>query len=245
MQFSDTSTYNGLVQLCEDYTNLGDGAISGNTSLLKKFTVHINNAERDVVREILLAQDDFDWDDSNRTNFPIGTFPLTTNRDYNLPSSLGFLKLKRVDISYDGVNYVKAEPVDSAQIPSGLGNDDTVDGFYSRQFPRYDAKANGFWLYPRATASDVSAGAKARIEFVRAIDPFAYTDTTQEPGIDENFHELIAIGASLKYAVTKDAEKAKNLKVLYDEGIKALGVYYSQKDRDAQLVLNPEIPNYA
>lgn len=244
MQFSDTSNYDGLIQACEDKTNLGDGTISGDTVLLKKFTVHINNTERDLIREIMLAQDDFDWDDNNRTNFPIGTFPLTTNRDYNLPASLGFLRLKRVDISYDGKNYVQAKPIDSAVLPSGLGNDTTVDGNFSRSAPRYDPKANGFWLYPRATADDVTAGAKARIEFVRTLDPFAYTDTTKKPGIDELFHELIAIGASLKWTIDKDKDKAKNLKVLYDEGIANLRLWYGNKDKDAQLLFNPQIPHY-
>jgi len=244
MQFSDTDNLDGLIQTCERKTNLGKGAISGDTDLLKAFTVDINSAERDIVREIMLAQDDFDWDDSNRTNFPIGTFPLTTNRDYNLPASLGFLRLKRVDISYDGTNYVQAKSIDSAILPSGLGNDDVVDGNFSRMEPRYDPKANGFWLYPRATADDVAAGAKARIEFVRTIDPFVYSDTTKKPGIDEMFHELIAIGASLRWAVDKDENKSKSLKVLYDEGIKGLREFYGNKDKDAQLIFAPQIAGY-
>ena len=36
--FSDTTNKNGLIQECEFWTNLGDGTISGDTTLLAQFT---------------------------------------------------------------------------------------------------------------------------------------------------------------------------------------------------------------
>jgi hypothetical protein len=245
MPFSNTTNKNGLIQRCEDYTGIGDGNISGDSTTLLKFTSHINEALYDVIVEIMRAQDSFDWDDSNNTDYPIGTFPLTTNRDYSLPTSLKFLTLKRVDISWDGVNYYRATPVDSSEILVGMGNADHEDAYFDRTQPQYDPKSNGFWLYPRATSADVAAGAKARIEFTREFDEFTSADTTQEPGIDRPFHDLVAIGASFKWAVAKDAPKAKNLKVLWDEGMAKMAQHYSRKNKDAQLVFNPQVDTYA
>jgi len=245
MVYSDTTNKNGIIQRCEDYTNIGDGGISGDSTLLYKFTSHVNEAYADIIREILLSQDSFDWDDSNHTDFPIGTFALVASqRDYNFPSSLNLLTLKRVDITYDGTNYYRATPIDSSEIAEGLGNDSSIDALFSKTEPRYDPKANGFWLYPMASASEVASGAKARIEFTRKFDEFVYTDTSQEPGIDRTFHDLLAIGASLKYAIAKDAKKAGNLKTLWDEGMERLRTYYGKRNTDAQLIMNPQIPDY-
>lgn len=244
MVFSNTSDLNGIIQRCEDYTGIGNTGISGDTTTLKKFTAHINEATYDLVTEIIFAQDSFDWDDQNNSDYPIGTFALTTNRDYVLPASLNFLKLKRVDVTYDGTTWYRAAPIDSSEIEA-LGNATAEDANFAKTEPRYDPKSNGFWLYPRASADDVAAGASARIEFIREFDEFTSADTTQEPPIDRPFHDLIAVGASLKWAVMKDSDKAKNLKVLYDEGVEKLRTHYGKKNLDSQLLMNPYVPSYS
>ena len=247
MQFSNTSDKNGIIQRCEDYNNIGDGGISGDSTTLKKFTAHVNETLYDIVTEIMLSQDDFDWDDINNTDYPIGTFPLVAaQRQYELPTTLNFLTLKRVDVNYGG-GWNKATTIDSSEFVFGLGdssNYSTEDTNFSRTNPRYDPKSNGFWLYPAATQSEVDAGAKARIEFTREFDEFTSTDTTQEPGIDRQFHDLIAVGASLKWAVMKNADKARNLKVVWDEGVEKLRSHYYKKNEDAQLIFNPSVPSY-
>lgn len=244
MQFSDTTNLNGLIQKCEDYTGIGNGNISGDSITLKKFASNINEALYDLVIEIMKSQDEFDWDDFSKTDYPIGYASLTTNRDYTFPASLGFLTIKRLDISWDGTNYYQATPIDSAEMKFGLGNADTEDSYFSLTEPRYDPKANGFWLYPRATSAQVAAGAKFRIEFTREFTEFSSSDTTDEPPIDRPFHDLVAIGAALKWAVMKDATRAQNLKTLYEEGLMKLRTYYGRRNTDSQLLFNPMIDSY-
>lgn len=244
MQFSDTTNLNGLIQKCEDYTGIGNGNISGDSITLKKFASNINEALYDLIIELMKAQDDFEWDDFAKTDYPIGFAALTTNRDYTFPASLGLLTIKRLDITWDGTNYYQATPIDSGEMKHGLGNSDTEDSYYSLTDPRYDPKANGFWLYPRATAAQVAAGAKFRIEFTREFNEFTSSDTTDEPPIDRPFHDLVAIGAALKWAVMKDAKRAQNLKTLYEEGLMKLRTYYGRRNTDAQLLFNPMIDSY-
>lgn len=245
MVFSDTTLATvGIIQRCEDWTGIGNGGISGDTTTLKKFTAHINEARNDVVKAILRSQDGFDWDDKTLTDYPAGTFALTANRDYVFPTSMRFLSLKRLDVSYDGVTFYKATPIDSSQIEA-LGNATDEDANFSFTAPVYDAKSNGFFLYPKATVAQVSAGASARIEFTRGLDPYTYDDTTQESGIDSNYDELIAIRASMKYAAMKDADKYKILDKEYKEGLAELGISYGTKNKDEQLFFTPYIGNYS
>lgn len=249
MQFSDTTNLAGLIQRCEDYTGIGTGNISGDSTTLKKFTNNINEALYDIIIEIMRSIDSYDWDDVNHTtDYPIGTFALTTNRDYTFPSSLNFLTLKRLDITYDGSKWYRATPIDSSEMGHGLGDTNNAtneDAYYELTQPRYDPKSDGFWLYPKATQAQVDAGAKARIEFTRKFDEFTSSDAAQEPPIDRPFHDLVAVGASLKWAVMKDQVRAQNLNTLYLQGIDKLKTYYGRKNTDAQLIMDPQIPSYS
>lgn len=244
MVFSDTSALNGIIQRCEDYTGIGNGNISGDSVTLKKFTSNVNEGLYEIILDVMRSQDAFDWDDFNYSDYPIGTAPLTTNRDYTLPSSLNFLTIKRLDITWDGTTWYQATPIDSSQMKFGLGNTTDEDSNFDLTNPRYDPKANGFWLYPKATQSQVDAGASFRIEFTREFDEFASSDTTQEPPLDRPFHDLVAVAAALKWAVMKDQTRAQNLKTLLDEGLVKLRQYYASRNTDAQLMFDPYIPNY-
>jgi hypothetical protein len=246
--FSDTTNKAGLIQRCEILTGLGDTGISGNATLLKQFTGLINSAYQKVVTMILDAQDDWDWDDtgttdgstSTRTDYPVGTIAMVASqRDYTFPASLKMLKVKRVDVTYDNVNYYKAELFDSASTAYGVGNDTTVDGRFSKAAPVYDLKANSIWIYPTASASEVTAGAKVRIEFFREPSEFASTDTTKTPGIDTPFQPLIAILASFEYSLGHDLKRADRLALTAQDYEGRLRTYYSKKDDAQVLALKP------
>lgn len=237
MQFSDTTNKNGLIQRIEEHTQLGDGVISGDTTLLKKMTANVNEALYDLTTEIMILQDEFEWDDPYKTDFPIATTPLIANqRDYQF-DNISFLKLRRVDITYDGTNWYRATPFTSTQIDEGLGNDTDIDALFDKTEPVYDPKSFGFWLYPRATADEVAAGAKARIEYARTFDEFDYTDTTAQIPIDRPFHDLVAILAALKWPGTPTAQYQKLL-TLYEAGLQRFRDHYSNRNEDSFLTFN-------
>lgn len=233
------------MQDAEFLTGLGEGTISGDSSLKSLFTRNFNAHQHRIVPIILDSQDDWDIDDANYSDFDSATRPLAANqRDYNFPASLKVLKLKRVDVSYDGTNWYRATPLDSNEITVGIGNDATLDGYFSKTAPRYDSKATGFWLYPRASASDVSSGGTIRIEYSREFDEFTTTDTTQEPGFDEPFHRMISIGGSLDWAIAKGATNAANLKALLDDYEIRLRKYYGRKGEDRDWALKATVIDY-
>jgi len=252
MAFSNTTTKAGLIQRYERHTQLGDGVVSGDTDLLRIATADINVTIYMMTNEIILADDNMEWDDPYKSDYPIATTPLVAGqRDYQF-DSISFLKLKRVDISWDGSTYYRGTPFDSGAYLEGLGNDANTDGNFSRNEPHYDPKAFGFWLYPRATAQDVANGGKVRIEYQRAFTEFEYDDTTAEPPIDRPFHDLIAVGAALKNpSLTSDqynklsrmfGEKQPNGE--WTGGMGQLLNHYGSRNEDFTLVFNPQIEDY-
>ena len=122
MVYSDTTNKTGLIQRCEFLTTLGDTAISGNATLLKQFTASINTYWNKILTVILKTNDEWDYDDLNKTDFPIlTTSTVASQQDYAMPA--GALKIKRLEISYDGTNWYKAEPFDVTE--SGVATDTT------------------------------------------------------------------------------------------------------------------------
>lgn len=231
MQFNDTATRTGLIQECEFLTSIGKTQISGNTGNLQDFTRFINATYHEVVTMILDAQDEWDFDDKNHTDYPILTSSLVgSQQDYALPISMKILKLKRVEVSFDGSKWSKAEPLDINEL--GIATDTTtISGNFSVGAPRYDIQNNAIFLYPIPTGA-VSGGLKIWIS--REIDEFTTADTTQEPGIDKPFHRMLAVGASLKYGSGKALGNYKALLDEYADYEKSLRRFYGnkQKDRD-------------
>lgn len=250
MVYNDTTNKNGLLQRCEILCGFADGGISGNSTLKAQFTGLLNSAYHKVVTMILQSQDEWDWDDINQTLYPIFTVPMVANqRDYSFSAADKFLKIKRIDVTYDGSTYYKAEPFDINESgygfgPAGSTMETTTDGRFSKSTPKYDIRANGIFIYPMASASDVTAGAAIRAEFFREPDEFTTSDTTQEPGIDEAFHPLLAIGASYDYCVGNDLKRAQALKNEWLEGEMNLKKYYSSKDEDRNYVLKSNYTSY-
>lgn len=173
---------------------------------------------------ILASQDEWDVDDINTTaTYPTATRALAARRDYAFSTALwqligkeggaagsaaaiNPLKIKRVDVSYDGSTYVPVTPIDEAQIDVGLGNDTNTDAAFSRTTPRYDIRDNSLWLYPAPLAADVTAGGKLRITIQREPLEFSsaeVTTGTKEPGFDEAFHVMVALGMIFDWCSAK------------------------------------------
>lgn len=180
---------------------------------------------------------------ANKTDYPVATTPLVASqRDYQF-DSISFLKIKRVDVTYDGTNWYRATPFDSGTYQEGLGNDTLVDKNFDKSAPYYDPKGFGLWLYPLPNADDVAAGGKIRVEYVRAYDEFAYDDTTAEPPIDRPFHDLIAIGAALKLPSLPDKQYQK-LSTMYARGVDEMVAHYATRNEDFYMDINPQLETY-
>lgn len=241
LQFSDTSGGQGLIQDCEDNLNFPIGGISGNAALLNQFTRRINEWYQKVVTMIFISQDNWNWDDSNATDYPIASTNLVANQqDYPIPVNLGMLKVLRVDITFDGTTWVRCNPIDVQSIVQAADSTTTANDF-STQSPCYDIKSNAFFLYPVPTRN-VTAGLK--VWFLRGPLEFVYTDTTKQPGIDPAFHSMLSVGAASDYALIKNLPTAPGLAAKMQDYELRLKQYYGRKDEDKQWMFNALLPDY-
>ncbi len=235
--WNDTTNRNGLVQWCEDTCGLGATGITSNTNLFQQFTRWANQWNKIGFSYAILSFKGWDVDDPNYTTAPTGTFTGTTNRDYNLDTAYAMLKIKQVNISYDGTNYVPASPFDDNDRRDIAVNDPNVDTLFDQSAPQYDLIANGFKIFPKFTSAQVAAGAKVYIEFFRAPRDFATTGTdAYTTGFDLPFQHLPALGASYEYCKLYKPDQASQLRLdIYGNGgtikgiLKEMQEWYSSK----------------
>lgn len=201
---------------------------------------------------ILQAQDDTDFDDVNKTDYPIVTQALVANqRDYPIPLSEKVLEIKRVDLTYDGSNWYRAFPIDSSELaiamPPSSASQSTLDSYFPQTNPRYDIKYNSIFIYPLASAANVASGATIKIEWTRQVTEFTSGDLTAGtavPGFDDPLHPILAIGPAFEYAKAKNLPQAKALIGDLAEYKDLLTKHYGIKDRDRSLAMGAAYQNF-
>ncbi len=194
MQFSDTFTFTGLIQSAEDLTNLGPATISGNTTLLKQFTRHMNTANRKVWSWIFETYGAWIYDDSNNTDLPQATTTLTSGTNkYPLPSTA--LTVKRIEVKDSNGTLVKLEPI-AIENEGSLPQLAALTGVPSS----YRLIGTTVEIFP---TPNYTATAGFKVYFDRDVSTFATSDTTKEPGFASPYHNAVAVGAALEWMKVK------------------------------------------
>lgn len=216
--------------------------------------IDINIWYQKIVSMIFESQDDSDFDDQRNTNYPIvTTLMVAGQRDYAIPVTESVLKIKRVDITYDGSNYFRATPFDNGVPQWGFGNPTQEDANMIKSAPRYDVQYNSLFVYPLAIASDVTAGAAIRVQWQRAVVAFsqandypavAMSTSTTVPGIDLTWHPMLAYGAAYEYANAANLPQLQNIKQDLLDWEARLRIAYGKKDLDTMLSLRPAYDSY-
>lgn len=120
--------------------------------------VNMNRQKHKIAMMILRASDEIKFDDPNYTDVPIQLINLVAStQNYSL-ASYGLLEIDRVEITYDGTNWYKAEAYSKDQ--DIITSDATsVNSNFSTTAPFYEVKYNNIYLYP-IPSSNVSSGLK-------------------------------------------------------------------------------------
>lgn len=238
MVLSDTTNReNGLIQRCEDNCGLGATGISGNTTLLSQFVGWLNQWNGMGAHYAIQAWHGHDFDDKGYTTAPSGAFTgVSATRDYNFDDTYKMLKVKLVNVTYDGTNYVTASIIDNADLQAQGISKTNYDSQFSTSNPAIDLTAQGFKLYPNFTAAQVTAGGKIYVEWLRMPRTFATSGTdAYQPCLDFQFHHFPAVGASYEYNRLYKPERINDLKLeLWGDGrqkglIKEVADWYSSK----------------
>lgn len=219
--------------------------------------IDINIWYQKVADMIFNSQDDSDFDDARNADYPVQTTPMiASQRDYPIAVSEKMLKIKRVDMTFDGTNWYRAEAFDTGGWPYGLGytsastTDANFDANFSVSNPKYDFAYGSIWVMPMPTADQVAAGAKIRVEWFRSVTPFTtsdytsvITDSTVVPGFDSPFHPILAFGAAYEFALANALPQLPTITQQLQDLETRMRTSYGKKNLDTRASLTPDYGN--
>jgi hypothetical protein len=225
LQFSDTSTYKGIVQIYEKEISKDRTYISGNADRLKELTADVNLAFDDLVSIAIQSGGTWQFDDSNQTDYPIITTNLVSGqRDYSFVldgSSNLILDIYKVYVKTSSSGqFVEITPVD---VQSETDMQGFYDGNNTGGVPsRYDKTANGIFL-DKIPNYNSTGGLKVYIN--REPSYFVSTDTSKKAGIPGTLHKYLALKPALDYARRNSLASLPRLEaeVAKFEGVNGVG----------------------
>lgn len=242
MQFSDTSTNQGLIQDCEFLVFGGDyGIISGNTEYLQEFTRLLNEGLNKATTKIMVSDNRWQYDDPNHSDYPIGLTTLTSGQqDYQLEFSAddSHLKIDRVEIKTSAGLWKKLKPIDLADTNEAQTELYKTDG----EPMYYDKTANSIFLYPAPNYTQVNS---LKVHYQRQPSYFATTDTTKRPGVPAMFHRLVSLYACEDFCLSKNmTEKLNQIAARRQEIEGDMQDYYNRRDKDDKPRMTIRSVNY-
>jgi len=229
--FSDTSQKNGLIQLVEHYTGIGDGGISGDATLLKQVTGLINNWYGIVVGDILDADGRWQFDDFNHTDQPTATTSLVADQsEYSFISdenAVPFLRLIDLAVKDTAGNWIKLKPIDPAETNQAWDEYKKVSGIPTH----FDMLGATIRLKP---APDYSQTASLKATFQREPSYFESTDTTKKPGFASVGHIILAMGAAYDWGISKGKANTSILRQEVEQRREEIRAFYSRRNKYEQ-----------
>lgn len=219
MVFNDVTTKLGICQEVDDIcgTNTTSYPIESKAR-------RANSAMSDYTGIALDSDDRWSFDDTARTDLPIGTTALVDGQnDYSFDTSV--LKVLKVEIKNDEDAWSELIPIDR--------NDTSIpyDELFGEGTPKYyDKFASSALLYP---TPDYSQDASLRVWYQRDASYFTSSDTTKQPGIPSIFHKYIALKIAEPYARDKRLENYVSIRneiQKYEE--EKIPEYYAKRNKD-------------
>ena len=159
--------------------------------------IWLNESYKRVVAWLINADGTAQFDDTNYTDFPIGTYTMVASQaKYSFNDK--FLQLVNVQAKDINGDWVMLKPIDQSEYNGVLEEDFETDGM-----PEYYDKLSGdtIKLYPAPSATYATLTLGLRIYFKRTASTFTaaeITAGTKEPGFAIN-HEILAYMTSLPY----------------------------------------------
>jgi len=226
MQYSDTSTNQGIIQ---DITFNCDATLTDYT--IEDRTRNVNKWYHKAAVVIQTADGTWQWDDANNTTLPEGTTNIVSGqKNYTLSDSM--LEVERVECKDASGNWSVLKPVYYSTVSEALDEYKSTTGTPLE----YDKIGRSLVLYPAANY-DSTGGLK--VYFKRHANIFTTADTTKEPGFAEAFHSYLSLGASLNYCLIYKTERVANLNAQIQQMEENMKLFYGRRSKDETRRMTP------
>lgn len=235
MQLNDTTNKIGLIQ--DTYFALNN--ITSTEYSSAEVKRNINIWYKKAVNWILESLDGWNFKDTTATASLVANQQAYTFNIANSSfSATDVLKIERVDITYDGTNWYKAEPLNRADYLEAI-NQTNINNDFSTTTPFYDISNNAINLYPVPVANSASG---LKVTYTQQItDLSADADV---PVIPENFQRILSLGAAYDWAMSRGLATAGALRNEIEQLHQEIKSFYSNRQMDSNPSVSAMVKNY-
>jgi hypothetical protein len=117
------------------------------------------------------------------------------NGEYPFPSQA--IALEKVEVSYNGTDYIKADIINNSDVDSSQFSADDIAATYSEQDPKIFIYRDSYFVRPLNNVDTVTNGLKL---FIRGRQS-ALVAPSDVPLFEENLHKLIPLKVAQDYAI--------------------------------------------
>jgi hypothetical protein len=207
MPFNDTSNKQGLIQDCETWTNLGDGVISGDSTLKAQFTRLMNVHNAKIQAELQLLTGAAGPEDTNYSSQQFSTFDIVANQnDYTFTvdeagntisditgisiltavGSTEYLPLRKLTLDDPRAQLIMSPNPTRIGVPSGF------------------LEKNSTVFFDTLPVDSITDGGKLFYRLVPSY--FVAADDTKKPGFAEGYHRILSVRSSIDWLAINKPE---------------------------------------
>jgi len=239
MVYSSTTDKNGILQIVEFKTDLGDAYITGDATRLKQFTSFVNNENHKVWHTIFMSNGNWQYDDGNYTDLPQAVTDLVSGTAlYAIPSTA--LTIQRVECKDASGQFYQLTPI-TTEILEGIAIDEFMD---ADSQPMYYRLINGSAeIFP---ASNYASTGGLKVYFDRDSVDFATSDTTKTPGFASPYHEILPLGVAIEWLKIKQPQSPTlpQLQADYLKMEDAIKKFYGKRFKDFKPKISRQYQSY-
>jgi len=234
LNFYDATNEQGLCQLVDTLCDSTDTSYSR----VKK-TREINTAYKEIVGDIVNADGTWQFDDTNYTDFPIGTYTLVDGQSkYSFNDQ--FLQMESVEIMNADGNYQIIKPIDQDEYSKVTPLE---EAFETDGLPTcYDKIADDtIKLYPAPDdGTSVTLASGLKIKFRRTAKTFTVASDTSADTTEAGFatnHEILAYKASIPYCIKYHPRRVVGFLNEIARLEKKILIQYSTREQDKRKII--------
>ena len=205
--------------------------------VLNDIVRRVNAALELAVGWILEADGDWQYDDTNHTDLPVGTIDLVdAQQTYSFTEE--YLAIEKIKVKDANGFWHILDPIDHREYRTTA----LEEAFPNDGLPRHYDKLTDdtIALYPAPKTSDVTITAGLKIHFKRTVNLFNKDDTTQEPGLPPQYHTMLAYMAAIPYCQAYKRDRVVGYQNMVAEYKTQLIEHYARRDKDSEVGFETE-----
>lgn len=248
MVLSDPINKSGIIQRAYFYA-FGNSKDHTEIYPLADLVASVNEWLKKVGIWIWQASDGWSFDDSNYNTLPEATRNLVADqRDYSLPTDI--LAIRGVAVKDVNGNWILLKQIDRQEEMHRTGQD--LEEIYKTSgLPeKYDIEGDSLLLYPAPdNGINVTLSGGLKIYLDRNVKKFSVpasytTSDNTSPGFNENFHDILPLGAAFDYWLPNDSAKAGNYLATINSLKESMLDLYAKRNKDRSISIKRAIKYY-